>query len=47
MQVEEEDEADLGDSSIGADSQDMHVDDIVSGITTNVASRGPPTPRQV
>lgn len=29
------------------ESQDMHVDDIVSGIARDVASRAPPSPRQV
>lgn len=46
--VEEgEDEDDVGDSNAEVGSQDMHVDDILSGIAMNVASRSPPTPRKV
>lgn len=46
-QAEESEDEESGRDSIGAYSQDMLVDDILSGITTNVTSREPPTPRQV
>lgn len=44
---EDEDEDDVGDSNAEVGSQDMHLDDILSGIAMNVASRSPPTPRKV
>lgn len=44
---DEAEEEEFGEGSMGAESQDMHVDEILSGIATDVASRGPPTPRKV
>lgn len=40
-------DGEYGAESVGAESQDMPVEEIICGFATDVASRGPPRPDKV